>query len=135
VARRPSLTWTQSSLRTEDEMLRIKAFLAVRRNATRGYLDVAALAAHVGIDHAAAVLGALDEYYAVQAGPDGERVATQVARQLADPRPHDLTGTDLARYRKLHQRWQDWAEVARVCREVASRMVIGGNDDPNEEDA
>jgi len=36
---------------TLEETLRIKAFLIVRRNQTRDYLDVAALAAALGVDH------------------------------------------------------------------------------------
>ena len=67
---------------TLDEMLRIKAWLVLIRNATRDYLDVVALAHRLG-PGAARVLSELDHYYADQQGAGGSRVATQVARQLA----------------------------------------------------
>jgi hypothetical protein len=71
---------------TAEETLRIKGFLIVRRNQTRDYLDVAALADRYGIPDAAAVLARIDDYYADQHG-EGRGVAAQLVRQLADPRP------------------------------------------------
>lgn len=107
---------------TADETLRIKGFLIVRRNQTRDYLDVAALATSIGIPAAAAVLSRIDEYYADQHG-GGHGVAAQVARQLADPRPKDVSVTEqLDSYRNIAARWSDWNEVRRVCGEVAVRM-------------
>jgi hypothetical protein len=108
---------------TADEILRIKAFLVVRRNLTRDYLDVAALVQHAGMEHSAGVLSHIDEYYADQRG-DGDGVATQVARQLADPRPKDVVVTrQLGSYRRLDQRWADWDEVRRVLSDVATTIV------------
>ncbi len=108
---------------TAAETLRIKAFLVVRRNQTRDYLDVAALADRYGIDSAAAVLAGIDEYYADQ-HDGGTGVAAQVARQLADPRPADESVTrQLSSYRNLNPRWHDWSQVRAVCREVAAEMV------------
>ena len=108
---------------TPDETLRIKAFLIVRRNQTRDYLDVAALADRAGIEHAAEVLVRLDDFYADQmASPDG--VASQLARQLADPRPSDRAVTgQLERYKRLTPRWTEWTEVVRVCRCLAVAMT------------
>ena len=110
---------------TAEEILRIKAWLAITRNQTRDYLDIAALGDHLGLDRAATVLGAIDEYYAdIYEGDD--RVATQVVRQLSDPRPRDVATTgELAAYRRLDPRWHDWAAVTAVCREVAARIVEG----------
>ena len=61
----------------------------------------------------------ITEYYADQLGPGGRRVATQTAKQLAEPRPEDLSGVDLPAYRELDRRWQDWAAVVDGCRLVA----------------
>ena len=61
----------------------------------------------------------LDEYYADQLGPGGRRVATQTAKQLAEPRPENLSGVDLAAYHELDRRWQDWTAVMDGCRQVA----------------
>jgi len=88
---------------TLDETLRIKAFLIVRRNQTRDFLDVAALADHAGIAHAAEVLNRLDQFYADQLG-SGDGVSSQLVRQLADPRPADPGVTrQLERYKRLHR--------------------------------
>lgn len=53
-----------------------------------------------------------------------EAVATQVARQLADPRPRDARTTRELAYKGLAARWHDWAEVRRVLLSVAREMVV-----------
>ena len=108
---------------TLEETLRIKSFLIVRRNQTRDYLDAAALSAVLGADHAAEVLSRIDDYYADQAG-DGQGVASQLVRQLSDPRPADeqVTG-QLSSYRRLRRQWKDWSTVTQALGEVAAGMV------------
>jgi hypothetical protein len=73
---------------TLEETLRIKAFLIVRRNQTRDYLDAAALSAALGAGQTAGVLSRIDDYYADQAD-NGDGVATQLVRQLAAAKPVD----------------------------------------------
>jgi diaminopimelate decarboxylase len=108
---------------TLEETLRIKAFLIVRRNQTRDYLDLAALSESLGIDHAAGVLDRIDDYYADQHG-EGDGVASQLLRQLADPEPADSAVTDqLSSYRRLSKRWSDWSAVAEILGEVATSML------------
>ncbi len=107
---------------TLEEMTRIKAWLVLRRNAVRDYLDLVALAAQLGDDAASVVCG-LDEFYADQLGPGGQRVATQLARQLAEPKPYDLDNVDLSRYRKLVDRWRTWDAVKAACRDLATAML------------
>ncbi len=110
---------------TPDETLRIKGYLIVRRNQVRDYLDVAALSDRCGISRAAEVLGRIDSYYSDQRGPGSEGVATQLARQLADPRPTDArTITQLRQYKGLDARWTDWKNVTDVCRSVAVEMSL-----------
>ena len=104
---------------TLSEICRVKAWLCLIRNATRDYLDFAALAARLGEAGSVSVVITMDDYYADQIGPGGRRVATQVAKQLAEPRPDDLSSVDLASYRKLDRRWQNWQTVADWCRRVA----------------
>jgi hypothetical protein len=109
---------------TPDEILRIKGYLVVRRNQVRDYLDVAALSDRYGISHSADVLGHIDAYYSDQRGPEAEGVATQLARQLADPRPADArTIQQLDQYKGLDSRWTDWGNVTEVCQRVAVEMV------------
>ena len=109
---------------TPDETLRIKGYLVVRRNQVRDYLDVAALSDRYEISHSADVLGHIDAYYSDQRGHGAEGVATQLARQLADPRPADTrTILQLGQYKGLDARWTDWGNVTEVCRSVAVEMV------------
>lgn len=109
---------------TVDEALRVKAFLVVKRNMTRDYVDCAALADRIGLSVAAQVLARIDDYYADQIG-EGEGVATQVTRQFSDPRPKDGPAiAQLDRYKKLDPRWTDWAAVRAVLADVAVEMVV-----------
>jgi hypothetical protein len=116
VARRPL------RVPTLPEIFRIKAWLVLRRNATRDYLDVVALAEQLGADAAGVVL-TLDEYYADQIGPGGARIATQFAKQLAEPLPYDLSEVDLAHYRKLRPRWRSWDRVVADARSLAADVL------------
>lgn len=105
------------------EILRIKAWLAISRNQTRDYLDIAALASAIGLEEAAAVLAGIDDYYA-DINRQPEAVATQLVRQLADPRPRDAeVTTQLANYKALDACWQDWSAVKVVLADLAERMT------------
>jgi hypothetical protein len=108
---------------TAAEILRIKAWLALSRNQTRDYLDIAALADRIGLDEAAGVLRGIDEYYAdINRRP--EAVATQLVKQLADPRPRDAEVTaQLASYKALEPRWHEWSTVTAVLADLAERIV------------
>ncbi len=108
---------------TLSEIARIKAWLCLMRNATRDYLDFAALGDRLGDVGAVGVIVEMDEYYADQLGPGGRRVATQVARQLAEPRPDDLSEVDLVSYRRLNRRWHDWQTVVDACRRIAVKVL------------
>lgn len=104
---------------TLPEITRIKAWLCLMRNATRDYLDFVALADRMGTDRAVEAVLSLDEFYSDQIGAGGRRIATQLAKQLSDPRPDDLSDVDLSTYRKLDRRWHDWSAVTDACRRVA----------------
>ena len=108
---------------TLEEMVRVKAWLVLRRNATRDYLDTVALADRLGVDAAARVALGLDAFYEDQVGAGGRRIATQLAKQLAGPAPYDLSDVDLPTYRSLAPRWQAWANVEAACAEIAHRML------------
>jgi hypothetical protein len=108
---------------TIEETLRIKAFLIVRRNQTRDYLDLAALSERLDVDQAAKILSAIDDYYADQHG-EGDGVSSQLARQLTDPQPADQSVIDqLPSYRRLRQQWSDWSAVTEILGDVATRMA------------
>ncbi|WP_300345245.1 hypothetical protein [Nesterenkonia sp.] len=108
---------------TQEETLRIKAFLAVKRNQVRDYLDIAALSHRYGRGRAAQTLSEIDRYY-TDPGQRGTPVADQVARQLADPRPKDSRSLQrLQNYKGLRPRWQKWENVTEVLTDVAGRMT------------
>jgi hypothetical protein len=108
---------------TLREIFRIKAWLVLRRNATRDYLDVVALAARLGTREAARLIVGMDDYYEDQIGPSGKRVATQLAKQLAAPAPYDLSDVDLVRYRELEPRWRSWDKVVEDARAIAAEVL------------
>jgi hypothetical protein len=108
---------------TIAEALRIKAYLAVKRNQTRDYLDIAALAADMGVENAARVLRDIDRFYAdVERGEDA--VSSQVARQLAAARPKDVSVTrQLHVYKGIQPPWDSWDNVRAALAGLAAAMV------------
>lgn len=107
---------------TLQEALRIKAYLVVKRNQTRDYLDVAALADRIGIAQAARVLIDIDAYYQ---DPNQEigAVATQLVTMLLEPKPIDVSVTkNLRGYKSLASKWHNWNDVAAVLSAVAGGM-------------
>jgi hypothetical protein len=108
---------------TAPEALRVKAFLVVQRNAVRDYLDVVALAEHLGLDAATEILSDIDSYYEDRSGEKGS-VLTSLAISLADPHPRDTEVIDeLPRYKGLEERYHRWDDVVDVCRELALRLA------------
>jgi len=120
IRRRPLEVEQLDELRvpTLAETARVKFWMVLVRNATRDYLDAVALADRLG-DAAPQVALSMDDYYADQRGPSGARIATQLAKQLAEPAPYDLDAVDLQHYRRLTPRWRDWSVVASACSELA----------------
>ncbi len=108
---------------TLQETLRIKAFLIVKRNQVRDYLDVAALSTAMGPDGAAEVLAGIDDYY-TDPKQSGEPVRSQVTRLLGNPRPKDTRTIDeLPRYKQLAPEWHDWKHVVHAVQSVAALMI------------
>lgn len=91
----------------------------------RDYVDVAALSAHLGLGSAATVLSGIDGFYA-DTTKEGEAVATQLVRQLGDPRPRDLSSkAEFARYKGLRSPWTSWEAVRDQCGRLAAEMILG----------
>jgi len=109
-------------LPTLSEVLRIKAFLCLDRNATRDYLDLAALATHMGIDAAGQSLSRMDELYPQKSG-GGWVVRTQLMMQLAAPPPYDLDHVNLAEYKGVQPPFDRWQHVAEVCGKVSDCLL------------
>ena len=107
---------------TVEEMLRVKTFLVVQRNATRDYLDVAALSHHLGPAASARSLERMSELYAEFAGEGGDMLTTVVVKH-ASPDPYDLTEIDLGEYKGIIAPWNDWRAVEDQCRAVATMIL------------
>lgn len=108
---------------TGDEMLRVKAYLVVQRNQVRDYLDVVALAQHLGPARAVAVLAAIDDYYDDRSGEHGS-VLTSLVMRLAHPDPRDEQVTrELPRYKGLDPHWHEWRVVVRECEMLAMGLA------------
>lgn len=108
---------------TLPEMLRVKAYLVVQRNATRDYLDTAALCSRLGVDAAVPALADIDDYYEDRSKTHGS-VLTALVQRLSEPTPRDsrVTG-QLDSYKGLDERWHDWAAVVQVCVSVADGIL------------
>ena len=104
------------TLPTPAEMLRIKAVLILKRNATRDYLDFAALSDRLGAHNTRAALATFDALYPQT---NGESPLMQLQIQLATPTPYDLDEIELAEYKELSPRWQQWSAVVAQCTTVA----------------
>ena len=107
---------------TASEALRVKAFLVVQRNAVRDYIDVVALAEHLGIDNAVEILSDIDAYYLDRSEEQGS-VLTSLVVSLADPKPRDTEViNELPRYKGLNERYHRWDEVVEICQSLALRL-------------
>lgn len=108
---------------TPAEALRIKAYLVVLRNVVRDYLDVVALADHLGGEAAVAILTDIDAYYVDRSGEPAS-VLTALVTALAQPSPRDTDVIDeLPRYKGLDPRWHRWGDVVAACQELALRLA------------
>jgi hypothetical protein len=104
---------------TLPEMIRVKGWLVVTRNATRDYVDFCALAAKAG-DGFTDAIRPMDRLYPQDTG---ETVTRQLAKQLAEPKPYDLGDVDLARYRGLRSPWNAWPFVHDQAQRLAKRVA------------
>jgi len=107
------------TLPTPAEMLRIKAILILKRNATRDYLDFVAMYDKLGESASADALRPLDRLYPQ---PSKESPLQQLIVQLANPLPYDLEETRLNEYRRLVPQWHDWNVVRRACIRCATAL-------------
>lgn len=103
------------------EMIRVKAWLVVTRNAVRDYVDLCALAQASGKGYVRA-LSRLDALYPQD---NGESVLRQLCKQLAEPRPYDLADgqQQLVEYRGVQPPWQDWGHVRTVLQDMAHTLA------------
>jgi hypothetical protein len=105
---------------TMAEMLRIKAVLILKRNATRDYIDFVAMHDRLGMKRTLAAMSSFDRLYPQ---PNGESPTQQLIVQLSSPMPYDLSQPDLSEYKKLSSRWHDWSVIRTACIECALQLA------------
>ena len=113
--------WGDVAVPTLPEMLRIKAWLVISRNAARDYVDTAALAERLGRRSAARALAALDDLYPQS---NSSSAIQQATRQLADPRPYDLTTYRSSPTGPIKPPWNEWAYTMQRCLVLAADIVL-----------
>lgn len=106
---------------TMNEMLRIKGWLVVTRNAVRDYLDFCAVAQRLGETFEQA-MGPMDAFYPQPEHADA--TSQQLAKMLAEPRPFDFRPEEdsLAVWRQLQRPWTEWTFVTAYCRQLSARL-------------
>ena len=105
---------------TMAEMLRIKAVLILKRNATRDYIDFVAINDRLGVKGTLAAMSSFDRLYPQS---NGESPTQQLIVQLSSPMPYDLSQTDLSEFKKLSSRWHDWSVIRKACAECAIQLA------------
>lgn len=101
------------------ETLRVKAFLLQERRATRDYIDVAALAEHLGQSEAIKALGYLNLLYSQGTS---QSTVTRLA-EAVEASPLDLAETDLSVYKGLRAPFTDWSYVSGACRRLGRELL------------
>ena len=116
------------TLPTIPEMVRTKGWMIVSRNATRDYIDFAALAKYIGMEDAIDVLKDFDSYYSDLIRGKQALPIVQLVRQLAEPKPGDLDQIDLSQYKGIQPPFDSWANIIKICEEISVALgdTLGG---------
>lgn len=104
---------------TPKETLRIKAFLCAQRRAVRDFVDVAALAVHLG---EAQALEALKYFNLAYPSAEAQSAVTKFA-EACEQAPLDLHAVPLADYKGLKPPFTDWAFVQATCQRLARQLL------------
>jgi len=107
------------------EMIRTKGWMIISRNATRDYIDFAALAEHLGLKKAAEVLNDFNDFYSDLIRGRRASPIVQLIRQLAEPKPGDFDQIDLAMYRGIQPPFDSWDYIRKKCEEVSVELADG----------
>ena len=107
---------------TLPEMIRTKGWMIVSRNATRDYIDFAALAKHMGIEDTVEVLNDFDAFYSDLIRGNQASPIVQLIRQLAEPKPGDLEQIDLSQYKGIQPPFDSWDYIVKICEEISVEL-------------
>ena len=107
---------------TLPELIRTKGWMIVSRNATRDYIDFAALAKHIGIEDTGEVLMDFDDFYSDLIRGRQASPIVQLIRQLAEPKPGDLEQIDLSQYKGIQPPFVSWDYIVKICEEISVEL-------------
>ena len=102
---------------TAGEMLRIKGWLIVSRNAARDFLDFVALFDTMSSEASRQALLEFDECYPQP--EDAETTLFQLAKMLASPKPYDLSDENVSMYKGIVSPWNSWEYILRRGLEIS----------------
>lgn len=110
-------------LPTLAEMLRVKGYLFVRRNALRDIVDFLALSDRLSeLEGREAILAALRPLDKLYPQRNGQSVTRQLAKQLADPKPYDREDATANSGRALNIRYGSWGAVCEKALTLAAEI-------------
>jgi len=107
---------------TLPEMIRTKGWMIISRNATRDYIDFAALAKHMGIKEATEVLSNFNDFYSDLIRGSQASPIVQLIRQLAEPKPGDFDQIDLSLYKGIQPPFDSWEFIQKICEEISVEL-------------
>lgn len=105
---------------TVEEMARIKAFLILRRNAVRDFVDFCALADKLQTEKLIHAFECFDRIYPQD---NTETALRQLCKQLAEPLPYDLREVSLTDYKGLTAPYTDWNYIESRCNTISDLFV------------
>ena len=112
---------------TLEELTRIKAFLIIKRNQMRDYLDFAALCDKIGIHEGARIAAKFDDYYTddtLGVSAVEKPALSQLLRQICNPQPKDFRSIEqLPDYKGARDKWKDWGIITEICKQVAREIM------------
>ena len=109
---------------TVPEMIRTKGWMIVSRNATRDYIDFAALAKHIGFEDTVDILIDFYEFYSDLIRGSQASPIVQLIRQLAEPKPGDLEQIDISQYKGIQPPFDSWDYIVKICEQIS--VELGG---------
>jgi len=104
---------------TATEMLRIKAYLLTERRSVRDFVDLAALAAHLGEPASLSALSFLNLLY-----PSGSAQSPITSfAEACESEPVDFTAVTLSAYKGIQPPFTDWAFVSAACQRLGRALL------------
>ena len=103
-------------------MLRTKGWMIISRNATRDYIDFAAIAKHMDFEDATGVLIDFNDYYSDLIRGSQASPIVQLIRQLAEPKPGDLDQIDLSVYKGIQPPFDSWDFIVKICEKISVEL-------------